>query len=403
MTTTTNGQVDLVPRLSLKERDRRYKLVRREMARQGIDLLLLPANHSRWEQMMADSRYITTIGGFGTETLTIVPLEGEVTVYVFNRSDWWKGVQDWVSDVRDGRNRWAENIIERLTELRFKNGTIGISGLEGLIRAPDGLFPYVTIERIKSAFPGAKLVNATTLIQDIRSVKSAEELTMMKRSMQIVEKMIGTMRETARVGTTEKHVYASMVSTLLDNEGEMPSLFIFGTGRNLGHGSFVPTQRLIEKGDLVVNEIEAKYAGYAAQAVHPLVMGKPSAGQAELYDLSRACFDNILEKMKPGATLGTLIDTYTKTVERGGKGKYNWAHPMMHARGIGDEAPALLNSDDMDRFRKLELKAGMTFILKPAVRAKRGKLNGRLGDTVVVTRNGGKRLGARPMALEAIQ
>ena len=372
------------------------------MAARGLDILLLPPNHSRWEQMMADSRYITTIGGFSTETLTIFPLDGEVTAYVFNRSGWWRGVQDWVTDVRDGRNHWADNVIERLNELGFREGTIGISGLSGLIRAPDGLFPYTTIEKLKTAFPKAELVNATDVIQDIRSVKSAEELKMMKRSMQIVERMIDTMRETAQIGTSEKHVYASMVRTLLDNEGELPSLFIFGSGPNLSHGSFVPTERMLEKGDVVVNEIEAKYAGYAAQAVHPLVLGNPSKAQREMYDLSLRCFENILAKMRPGTPLGTLIDSYARTVERGGKGKYACAHPMMHARGIGDEAPALLDGTDMARFRRVELKAGMTFILKPAVRAVRGKLNARLGDTVVVTRSGGRRLGARPMALESV-
>ena len=53
-----------LPRLSLAERDRRYRLVRERMDREGLDVLILPANISRWEQMMADSRYITTIGGF---------------------------------------------------------------------------------------------------------------------------------------------------------------------------------------------------------------------------------------------------------------------------------------------------------------------------------------------------
>ena len=79
-----------VPRLSLAERDRRHRLVREAMDRAGLDVLILPANVSRWEQMMADSRYITTIGGFGTETLTIVPRDGAVTAYVFNRAPFWR-------------------------------------------------------------------------------------------------------------------------------------------------------------------------------------------------------------------------------------------------------------------------------------------------------------------------
>lgn len=393
---------NLIPLPSLAERDRRYRLVREHMAQEGLDVLLLPANHSRWEQMMADSRYLTSIGGYGTEVLTVFPARGEVAAYVFNRSGWWRKVQDWVGDVRDGRNHWADNAIERLGELGFRKGRIGISGLSGLIRAPDGLVPYTTVERIKKAFPAAEIVNATALVQGVRAVKSAEELELMRRSMGIIERMIETMKANARVGVTEKRLYATMIGTLLDNEGEMPSMFIFGTGPDLSHGSFVPTERVIQPGDLVVNEIEARYAGYAAQAVNPLVLGRPRRGYAELIDLSRLCFDRIAEKMRPGTPLGDLMDVYTRTVEREGKGKYTWAHPMMHARGLGDESPALLGDDDIERFRRVELKAGMTFILKPAVRGRRGGLAGRIGDTVVVTGDGGRRLGKRPMELGII-
>ena len=56
----------MIPQLSLQERDRRYKIVRAEMAKRGIDCLLLPANTGRWEQFQGDSRYLTTIGGFAT-------------------------------------------------------------------------------------------------------------------------------------------------------------------------------------------------------------------------------------------------------------------------------------------------------------------------------------------------
>ena len=392
----------LLPAPSLKERDRRYRLVRERMAADDLDVLLLPANHTRWEQMMADSRYITTIGGYGTETLTIFPREGEVTAYVFNRSGWWREKQSWVTDLRDGRNHWAENAIERLIELEFEKGRIGIAGLSGLIRAPDGLIPYTTVERLKQAFPDAEIVNATAVVQDVRSVKSEEELALMKRSMGIIEKMMETMTEIARPGVTEKHIYASMINTLLENGGELPSMFIFGTGPGLGHGSFVPTERVLQQGDLVVNEIEARYAGYSCQGVSPLSLGKPSQDYADLIELSGACFNRIAEKMRPGTALGDLMDTYTGTVEKEGGGKYTWSHPMMHARGMGDESPALLGDDDLERFRSVELRENMTFILKPAVRAANGRLAGRLGDTVVVTPSGGKRLGEREMKLGII-
>lgn len=135
-----------IPAPSLAERDRRYRAVRKAMAKQSIDVLVLPANHCRWDQMMAASRYLSAIGGYGTETLTIFPADDEVTVGIFNRCGWWKKVQSWVTDVRDCRNRWADLAIERLGEIGFPaRGRIGICGMAGLVRAPDGLVPYTVL------------------------------------------------------------------------------------------------------------------------------------------------------------------------------------------------------------------------------------------------------------------
>ncbi|HKA33408.1 MAG TPA: hypothetical protein VKH64_09360, partial [Candidatus Binatia bacterium] len=87
------------------------------------------------------------------------------------------------------------------------------------------------------------------------------------------------------------------------------------------------------------------------------------------------------------------------TIERAGGGKYSWSHPMMHARGLGDDGPALLGDRDLERFRKIELQSGMVFILKPQVRAVSGKGRASIGDTVVVTERGARRLGKRELKL----
>ena len=389
----------MIPQLSIEERDRRYKIVRAEMAKRGIDCLLLPANTGRWEQLQGDSRYLTTIGGFATEVFTVFPREGEVTAYIFNRAAWWKQAQQWIVDVRDGRNRWGQNAIERISELGLQKGTIGISGLAGLFRAPEGIIPYSSVKAIQDAFPQAKIVNATEMMQEIRAVKSAEEVSMLERSAAIVEKTIEAMVENANPGVSEKELYGAMVHAMLANGGELPTLFFLSAGPGLSNSSFVPTDYRIQKGDRIIDEIEAKYGGYAAQAVCPMVIGTADDEYQKMIDISRACFDAILDAMKPGITFGALFDVYKKTVEEQGKGKYLWNHPMMHARGLGDDGPALLGDKDLERFSKIELQTGMTFILKPQVRPVQGKGRASLGDTVTVTENGARRLGKRELQL----
>jgi Xaa-Pro dipeptidase len=389
----------MIPQLSIEERDRRYKIVCAEMAKRGIDVLLAPANTGRWEQLQGDSRYLTTIGGFATEVFTVFPRDGEVAAFIFNRAAWWQKAQSWVTDVRDGRNRWGQNAIERITELGLQKGTIGISGLAGLFRAPEGIIPYSSVKAIQDAFPQAKIVNATEMMQEIRAIKSPEEVALLEHSAAITEKTIDAMIENANPGVSEKELYGAMVHAMLANGGELPTLFFLSAGPGLTNSSFVPTDYRIQKDDRLINEIEAKYAGYAAQSVAPAVIGTPDDEYLKMIDISRACFDAILSAMKPGVTFGTLFDLYRDTVEQKGSGKYLWSHPVMHARGLGDDGPALLGDKDIERFSKIQLQSGMTFILKPQVRPAQGKGRASLGDTVTVTENGARRLGKRELKL----
>ena len=223
---------------------------------------------------------------------------------------------------------------------------------------------------------------------------------MLERSAAIIEKTIDAMKQNAKPGVSEKELYGAMLHAMLSNGGELPTLFFSAPGPGICNSSFVPDRLRIQNGDHLVGEIEAKYGGYAAQAVSPAVVGEPDEEYQTMIDVSRACFDAILLNMKPGVTFGTAVRYLHATPwKRQGSGKYLWNHPMMHARGLGDDGPALMGDKDLERFSKIELKTGMTFILKPQVRPEEGKGRASIGDTVTVTENGARRLGKRDMKL----
>jgi Xaa-Pro dipeptidase len=391
--------------LSIAERDRRHAAIQDRMAAEGLDVLILPASANRWEQSMADSRYVTGIGGFGTETLTVVPKGEAPTAYLFNRSGWWKSHSNrWIDDVRDGRNQWSNNVIERLGEIGFTRGRIGLSGLLGHNRTPDGTAPHHMIEVLKGKYPGADFVDASKLVLELRSVKSDEEVAILERSASVTDEMVAAMVATARPGVTERAVYAALVQAMLLGGGDLPSLLIFasGSGREIGHGQFVPTDRVLQDGDLLVNELEARIAGYGAQTVAPVWLGKPDDRYRKLSETAETVFAAVLEQLRPGATMQSLMDVYFATIEREGKGAMTGSFPLMHARGLGDEIPAVVGAEDLKTSGGAKLVANMVFVLKPRVRAAEGKMSAQVGDTVVVTPTGGRRLGKRKLGLACV-
>jgi Xaa-Pro aminopeptidase len=401
--TVTMGEDVAFPKLPVSERDRRYKAVRAAMKEAGIDVVVAPANHSRWDQMMADSRYLTCIGGYGTETLTILPLEGDITAGVFNRAAWWKRAQDWVVDVRDCSNRWAKLVIDRLHELDFpKDGVIGISGMGTLTRAPDGIVPYATVTRIQEAFPQAKIVDCAYMMSQIRSAKSEVEIDIMRHSLTIMESMIDAAAATAKPGVREKAVYAALVNQMLLAGGEMPSLLIFGSGPGISGGMFVPTERILAKGDIIVGETQGSYCGYSGQIVQPISLGAQPQDYMDQLKCATDCVYGIAEHMKTGNSMGDLMDAYERVVKGAGNPDFVFSHPMLHARGLGDEFPYQTEAVKVEDFRKIPLRTGMVFVVKPRVRSASTKRSAQMGETIVVRPNGGERLGKRKLELRVV-
>ena len=61
-------------------------------------------------------------------------------------------------------------------------------------------------------------------------------------------------------------------------------MVIWGTGRPPAHDAFVPTHRVLERGDMFANEVEGKWMGYSAQRVQPAFLGEVAPGYLEAMD-----------------------------------------------------------------------------------------------------------------------
>src|SRR5712692_8179171 len=136
-------------RFSLAERDRRWKAVRELMARDGIDVIIAPPNNGNSTDWQADARYPSHCGGGADASIGCVfPIDDEPTVVATSVIRWGPLVQDWVHDVREANRNYGRAMGERLRELRVDGKRIGICGLSGGTRTPEGLIVHGTYEEI---------------------------------------------------------------------------------------------------------------------------------------------------------------------------------------------------------------------------------------------------------------
>src|SRR6266536_852965 len=385
----------IIPTFSQSERARRWGIVRDLMRRANLDALICLPNQGHWDQFGADARYLTQIGGFQTEVAVVLPLESDVTAIVRgeNEIEWWGLAQEWVKDIRPSRRSYGEPVIQRLKEIRAER--VGVVGIEGLVRAPEGTIPWGIYEKIRAALPQVRFQNATDLMQEARSVKSAEETAFVEKAARIIELAIEALVKEARPGVPESYLVGEMLKEMMKQGGEPITMLLFGAGGpEVPWAQRVVTSRPLKTGDLINTEVEAKYAGYIAQALQPISLGARPKELEKIFDTTKVIFEKMLKVLKPGSTFGEVVAFYQDEVKSAG---YEPDGALMHGRGLGEDAPMLWGAVRDFPESQASLKEGHVFIFKPA--ARKGEMRDyiRAGDTVVIERSGARRLGKREL------
>jgi Xaa-Pro dipeptidase len=391
-----------LPKFSHHERARRWERVRELMQQARADAIIGFPNQSHWDQFQADIRYLTHIGGHQTEVAVVFPAAGEVTAFVrgSNEVEWWTIAQDWVKDIRSTRRSWGEPMIERMKELQLDRARIGISGLAGLLRAPEGTVVSGMLEKVIKAFPRAQFENATELLQDARSVKGAEEVAWIERAAEILDQVVEAVLAKARPGVMENEMVATIWHTIIASGGDYPSMTHWGAGAEVPWACRLAPHRPLQAGDIINTELEAKYGGYIAQTVQAACLGKLPAELKQAFNASAKVFDELINFMKPGISFRKVVTFYQRLVRASG---HTPKGMLLHGRGLGEDRPQITGEMDEDVYNAptytmhldLPLVEGNVFVLKPGAMPSNAPDSIRCGDTVVITRDGARRLGKR--------
>ena len=108
-----------LPRISIKERDRRYALIRQEMRNANVDCVIATGTNL----------FYLTNGILGEMFGLLPATDDPPTVVVSFRQladisvDVFLEMQDWIRDIRGGVD--GSQVIARIKELKLEKGTVG--------------------------------------------------------------------------------------------------------------------------------------------------------------------------------------------------------------------------------------------------------------------------------------
>ncbi|HEY7065869.1 MAG TPA: M24 family metallopeptidase [Chloroflexota bacterium] len=391
---------------SVQERDRRWQRLRELMARQQVDVLLV---FPRW--MPGDALFVAN--RLGT---VIFPQDGEPS-FVNPRPGGRATTDAWIADQRVATTSgttavpFGGSAAKVLRERGLDRGRIAVAGLRGgpytLVRQPEGYVNYSSLRDVQEALPQAELVDGTPILTEARYVKSEEEIAVLRRSVEIAEASAAALVEYARPGVPAAEVYAQMMAAQWRHGVDNAHVAWVGGPWGARKGRSVASPPgVLENGWIINNEIEPSVQGYTCQVDAPVCVGPAPDEAQEMFVLGQQAFLRACQRMRPGTPWSEVIQA-TEAVGAGGKCRVEF---LVHGRGLGDEGPMFIPTDEHPRnpLWNDPIRANTVFILKPyAYRAGEPRenfsyeTNVTWGDSVVVREHGAERLGTRPHALIA--
>jgi Xaa-Pro aminopeptidase len=187
-------------------------------------------------------------------------------------------------------------------------------------------------------------------------------------------------------------VVAEMFYTMLKNQAELPTLILYGSGRDVTRLSRIPPVRPLAHGDAIIHEVETRYAGYITQQRRPVFVGEISPEWRALHDVAVESFGLMFDRIRPGVTYGEIIRDFLNLVEKRG---YKALAVPLHGRGLGEDLPLIHLQQPNAAIWQTPIQAGQVYILGPRVGTADGTRMLAWGDTIAVTESGARRLGKR--------
>lgn len=241
-----------------------------------------------------------------------------------------------------------------------------------------------------------ELVPAESLMDGLRIIKGPEELESMRESCRIAQVALERVISRFQYGMTEKQISSMLKIEMLQlGSEELPVEPVVASGPRTSHAHTKTSERAVDKGDVLLIDVGARYRGYVSDLTRTFFVGQPPEEFARLHQLDLEVRKHTLATIKPGVPIGHVDQAAHDFVDQAGYG------PCFQARvghGLGldaHEQPYIV------RGTMAPLRPGMTFTVEPGIFI-RDRWGVRTEENVAVTESGVEILTAFPLELRCL-
>jgi Xaa-Pro aminopeptidase len=259
---------------------------------------------------------------------------------------------------------------------------------------------YRFAQQMRDRYPLHNYKRAARLMKDLRGIKSAKEVEVLKTAIDITDKTFRRLLGFIRPGVFEYEIEAEIYHEFLRNRSTGPAYgSIIASGDRARTLHYVSNNQECKDGELILMDFGAEYGGYCADLTRTVpVNGKFSKRQKEVYDGCLQLHQYAASILKPGISIVDYTekvgDEATKVFLRIGliskadvknEDKENRAYRKYLYHGISHH----LGVDVHDLgTRTAPIQAGMVFTIEPGIYIEEEKMGVRIENNFWITKNG---------------
>ncbi|MFT3866084.1 MAG: Xaa-Pro peptidase family protein [Solirubrobacterales bacterium] len=271
----------------------------------------------------------------------------------------------WITDVRSydqsGR-RPPGGVTEELAAVLRE---VGVD--EAVIGIEFGSMHVALHQELLRELPNAEFVDCDGFFDDLRAIKSADEIATMRRCAAAVEQGIMAAFRSARPGWTEKQLHDAICTEALARGAGTIVLVTVQSGK--AASGFYPTSENVMEG-YVRTDATAIVNGYFADMARMAFIGEPSAEQDATFQRQLELNARIIDSMQAGAPASAVF-------ERAESAAASLGAELLEQPNIGIGHTIGLNSQDWPALKAsepAELEPGMIFAIEPDTIGPAGEL-----------------------------
>ncbi len=383
------------PKFSDQEYQNRWQRIRDEMEARQFDCLIVYGAYCSFgsDPGEANLRYVTNfVDQF--QAYCIFPKKGEATLATSFNGHIATGKEiSAVEDIRFGGLKVDEKVVELLKEKGMEKGRIGIVGVSSARRVS---IPQEQYARITQSLPQAEFEIATDLIENLRRIKSDEEIEFLRKGAQLTDQSLEAYVRAVQPGARNIDLYDEILVETHRAGGTL-CFALLGSTAMENPGMAFPdaymSDRAIVRGDVIMSEHSSAYGGYSGQILRTVFVGKPTPHYEKLFQIGQEVFERVLSTLRPGSTEKEVQEGAQPILDAGLTVKA----PLLHGWGNFIEPPIMGVKGSAHPIQSCTFEKGHTVVIEPNPSTQDGTSGIFLGDLCLVTENGAESLHRYPM------